>query len=338
MVSRGRPKAPLDSEPLWIKVEIERKTMRGLQTRTNAHGCTMLAMFFTLLAAFGAVTVVSKNIVVTVISFVLYGTVFAFAEAILHETHHRTPFRSLRINEIVHFVVGAMVLKEPIRDRWLHAAHHTYTSYPEADPEVLIEPPPSFTTATLGFLRLRPAARGLGAMLRNATGSADMLTRIYVPPTEHRKIMWSSRAILGIYAAVIAASLAFSTWWPVLLFFVARFAGAAYHSLLIFVQHAGLEQNIADWRDNTRTVLMSPLSRFLYWNMNYHLEHHMYPTVPFHALPRLHEAIKDECPAPYRSTWHAWREMLPVLWRQRTDPSVVIERPRLPEDRPVSPL
>jgi fatty acid desaturase len=337
-MSRRRPKAPLESEPLWVKVAVERKAMRPLQTRTNVHGLTKIALFFGLLTAFGSVTVLSPNRAITIIAFVLYGTVFAFAEAILHETHHRTPFRSLRINEVVHFVVGVMVLKEPTRDRWLHAAHHTYTSYPDADPEVLIEPPPNFTTATLGFLRLRPAVRGLAAMLRNATGSVDPLTRTYVPPSVHRRIVWSSRAILGIYVAVVGASVAYSSWWPVLLFFAARIAGAPYHSLLIFVQHAGLEQNVPDFRDNTRTVLMSRISRFLYWNMNYHLEHHMYPTVPFHALPRLHEQIKDECPAPYRSTWHAWREMLPVLWRQRTEPTVVVRRRRLPDGLPVTPL
>ena len=31
----------------------------------------------------------------------------------------------------------------------------------------------------------------------------------------------------------------------------------------------------------TRTVYMNPISRFIYWNMNYHIEHHMYPLVPF---------------------------------------------------------
>jgi len=32
----------------------------------------------------------------------------------------------------------------------------------------------------------------------------------------------------------------------------------------------------------------------LMWNMPYYVEHHSYPTVPFHALPQLHEAMKDK--------------------------------------------
>ena len=30
------------------------------------------------------------------------------------------------------------------------------------------------------------------------------------------------------------------------------------------------------------------------WNMPYHAEHHAYPGVPFHALPKLHKGIFNE--------------------------------------------
>jgi fatty acid desaturase len=48
--------------------------------------------------------------------------------------------------------------------------------------------------------------------------------------------------------------------------------------------------------------------------------------VPFHALPRQHEAIKDQLPAAYPSLYAAYREMLPALWKQRSNPQHVIER------------
>ena len=50
-------------------------------------------------------------------------------------------------------------------------------------------------------------------------------------------------------------------------------------------QHAGLAEDVLDHRLNSRTVYMNPIFRFLYWNMNYHVEHHMFPMVPYHALP-----------------------------------------------------
>ena len=39
---------------------------------------------------------------------------------------------------------------------------------------------------------------------------------------------------------------------------------------------------------------MNPLFRFVYWNMNYHTEHHMFPMVPYHALPKLHEMLEQD--------------------------------------------
>ena len=42
----------------------------------------------------------------------------------------------------------------------------------------------------------------------------------------------------------------------------------------------GLAEDVLDHRLNSRTVYMNPIFRFLYWNMNYHVEHHMFPTGP----------------------------------------------------------
>ena len=71
---------------------------------------------------------------------------------------------------------------------------------------------------------------------------------------------------------------------------------------------------------------MNFVNRYFYWNMNYHVEHHMYPLVPYHALPRLHEAVKDDCPTPYTSICDAWREIIPALARQIKDPAYHVKR------------
>ena len=81
-----------------------------------------------------------------------------------------------------------------------------------------------------------------------------------------------------------------------------------------------------DHRLNSRTVYMNPINRFLYWNMNYHVEHHMFPMVPFHALPELHAEIKDDLPAPTPSIWAAYKEFVPAILRQRKDPSTSSDR------------
>ena len=102
-------------------------------------------------------------------------------------------------------------------------------------------------------------------------------------------------------------------------------------------QHAGLAENVLDHRLNCRTVYMNPVNRFLYWNMNYHVEHHMFPLVPYHALPRLHEVVKDDMPEPYPSVFAAWREIVPTVLRQVRDPAYCVKR-RIPDARPGGPI
>jgi fatty acid desaturase len=72
--------------------------------------------------------------------------------------------------------------------------------------------------------------------------------------------------------------------------------------------------------------MMNPVSRWIYWNMNYHVEHHMFPMVPYHALPRLHALIRHDLPPANPSILQAYGEMLRAMWRQRRDPGFTIRK------------
>jgi len=82
---------------------------------------------------------------------------------------------------------------------------------------------------------------------------------------------------------------------------------------------------------------MNPLFRFLYWNMNYHVEHHMFPMVPYHALPELHAAMQADCPPAYGGLWAAYREIVPAVLRQLEDPTHFVRRELPPGATPLRP-
>ena len=92
-------------------------------------------------------------------------------------------------------------------------------------------------------------------------------------------------------------------------------------------QHAGLAEDVLDHRLNARTVYMNRLNRYLYWNMGYHVEHHMFPLVPYHALPALHELVKADMPPPYHGLVEAYREIIPALVQQSKNPEYYVKRP-----------
>ena len=79
---------------------------------------------------------------------------------------------------------------------------------------------------------------------------------------------------------------------PAMFVVLPRFYGGPLSQFFNIMQHAGLDEDVYDHRLNTRTVLMNPVFDFLYMNMNYHVEHHMFPMVPYYALPKLHDLIK----------------------------------------------
>ena len=144
-----------------------------------------------------------------------------------------------------------------------------------------------------------------------------------------------------IYAAVVGLAIHARSILPLM------FVGlpAVYGSWLQFIyghtQHAGLAENVLDHRLNSRTIYLGPIHRYLYWEMNYHLEHHLFPLVPYHKLARLHELIKADMPRPYHGLLDAWREIMPTLLRQRKEPAYYIRR-ELPAEggdrRPISEL
>ena len=133
-----------------------------------------------------------------------------------------------------------------------------------------------------------------------------------------------------VYLAIYAAVLGLAVWTRSILPLMFVGMPAFYGSWLQFIyghtQHAGLAENVLDHRLNTRTIYLNAVNRYLYWAMNYHLEHHMFPLVPYHNLAKLHELVKTDTPKPYNGLLEAWREILPTLLRQRKDPAHYVKR------------
>jgi fatty acid desaturase len=78
--------------------------------------------------------------------------------------------------------------------------------------------------------------------------------------------------------------------------------------------------DVPDFRLCCRTYTCSWFPAFLYWNMQYHVEHHMFPAVPFYNLPRLRKAIEHDLPPAPHGLLATWRELIPILKRQRREP------------------
>ena len=151
---------------------------------------------------------------------------------------------------------------------------------------------------------------------------------------ERHKVFRTARIYLALLA-LVAVSLSLCTaGLPAMLVGLTTLYGGWLTIVFGVTQHAGLSEDVLDHRLNSRTIYMNPIFRFLYWNMNYHVEHHMFPMVPYHALPKLHEAVKDDCPTPYRSLFAAWCEIVPQFSSRSRTPHITSNGVS-PRERPV---
>ena len=122
------------------------------------------------------------------------------------------------------------------------------------------------------------------------------------------------------HVSIVAVSVVFALPQVVVLITLARFYCRWLQFLCNKTQHIGLPDKVPDFRICCRTFTLNPLIRFLYWNMNYHVEHHMYAAVPCYNLHRLHKRIRSDLPWCPRGLVATWLHIGRVLRRQQREP------------------
>jgi len=323
------------AEADWYQSPVPRDTMRRLLTRKNGPAIRDTLLLITILASTAVATILLWGTWYAVIPYLIYAVFYATSsDSRWHECGHGTAFRTDWMNNVVYEVASFMVMRESVVWRWSHTRHHSDTIIVGRDPEIQVPRPPDIKGLVLSLINFNNYKTYYPSLVRHALGKVIDAEKTFIPETEFSKIYRNSRICLVIYSAIIGASIVLQSWIPIFLFILPQFFGTWLMIIHNTTQHAGLAENVLDHRLNCRTVYMNPISRFIYWNMNYHVEHHMFPLVPYHALPKLHKIVKSDCPPPYPNIYSAWKEILPTLLKQVKDPAYHVKR-KLPESKGV---
>jgi len=215
------------------------------------------------------------------------GVLIVFLFTLEHECTHRTPLPSDALCDRVGRICGWLLINPFLWFRYFHLAHHRFTNLEGKDPE-LIGTKPQTRKAWLWHVSGLPLWGGsITIVLRLALGRERP---DYLPQRARAKAEREARAMLVLYALAAASLL----WSDVLLWIwiVPMVLGQPFLRLYLLAEHGDCPQ-VADMFANTRTTFTTRMVRFLAWNMPYHVEHHVFPNVPFHNLPRLHGLIRD---------------------------------------------
>lgn len=313
--------------PKWYQTPVDRQMMKQLLSRQDARPLRDIVIYYLLMAGAAATAISLMPSWLSVPFWLIYGVLYTSgSDARWHECGHGTAFKTAWLNRFVYHLACFMIMRNPVTWKWSHARHHTDTLLVGRDAEIAVMVPPAALRLVLNLVGIPDSIDSLKRMAGHVMGRLQADEALYVPEHDQRRAFSVARVWLVVYLLTGAAAIGFQSVIPLLVIGGPRLYGAWHFTMTGYLQHGGLRDNVTDHRLNTRTVMMNPFSRFIYLNMNYHIEHHMFPLVPYYNLPRLHKVIKDDLPPPSRSIVSAYREMLPVVWQQLNGKEVFVER------------
>ncbi len=307
-------------------VSLDRKALKALTRRSDRPGMITLGLWALFLAGSGTLLYVSLGTWGVVPAMILYGSILTVpAYALSHECAHGTAFRTRWLNELVFWVASFIYVEGPHFRRYAHARHHTYTWIRAKDAQMPFNTPLTLKGWLLEMSDLYQYVYDGGHMVRNAFGRYDPEVIDFTPASELPKLKRESRIFLALYLALAAAAAA-GAFWILTFLVIPRLVGGVTMQLYTIIQHAELAEDQPDLTKSTRSFTTNWFGDFLYANMSNHLEHHLYPVVPFHALPRLSEALRDQLPAPSRGLLRTNAEVFAAIWRRSLGRAAVADR------------
>jgi len=300
------------AEPLLSGTPDLRQTIKVLSRINGLASVYHIVEVWLVVAA----TVYASVIFVPLSSGVLGGAVYLAAVAVIssrqhalmvlaHEGIHKRLSRTFRINDwLTRLAVAFPVFISLAKWRFIHLYHHQYTHTAD-DPDRAIYA--RYPLRRKIFLRL---------LLRDMCGLNVVTTLKYfidiplITPDFNRRFLGETREAQyrqiadmraftlfwvmimggGLYFGGSRAALLWALYWLVpyctftQVFF--RIRGA--------IEHGNVPGPNNPYRQ-TRTYFMHPALGFFFSpkQVNYHLEHHLYPSVPFYHLSQLHTLLRQ---------------------------------------------
>ncbi len=313
----------------WYRSPMSREQLQALNQRSDFKGLLQTGGYLGLLALTGlSACVVAGHLPWPVVALILFfhGTCWAFLINGFHELVHGSVFKTRFLDDFFVWTFGFLGWYNPHLFWASHTEHHKYTLHPPDDLEVVL--PAKLTIKEFlqcAFIDPRGLWRTVSKTVRLARGKLDGPWENALFPAsaikERQRLFCWARILLAGHAMIIIVSVLMRWWLLPIVITLAPFYGAWLNYLCNNSQHAGLEDNVPDFRLCCRTITLNPFLAFLYWRMNYHTEHHMYAAVPCYNLGKLHALIKPDLPECPHGLFETWKQIGMIVKKQKLDPT-----------------
>lgn len=239
---------------------------------------------------------------VLVVGYVVIGFMIHGMAVLMHEGVHGSLFRNQRWDRWCGFVLAAPTLFSFTAYRINHLLHHRFART-ERDPD-------EFTNVSTNRYVQSMAFYGSAVF-----GTIAYSVQVPVVAWNHAnsRQRWDlvvERLILTIVPAVIiGAAVHFGYFDAVLNVWLIPFGVA-----MVLANFRAWAEHPLTSADHplreSRTITSNRLFSLLFINGNYHLDHHLFPAVPWYHLPQLHAILLDEYRAAGSSVYRSYLKFL----------------------------
>jgi len=283
-----------EGTPAWRQA-LSRDDIRELLVMRDWRSWLSVAVNWAIVgAAFALVARWPNPLTIVVALFVIGARQLGFA-VLMHEAAHRSLFASRQVNDVVgNWLCAYPIWSDTKPYRPYHLQHHA-KNWTDEDPDLGLAQPFPITTESFrrkvwrdlsgqtGWKRLKATVRrdlGLsrGRVKRNFDAGLDAFHGVVI-----------MNALLLAILTLAGHPALYLLWvgaWLTTYSLVMRIRSIAEHAMI---------PDPADEMNNTRTTVARWWERLLIAPncVNFHLEHHLLPTVPHYNLRRMHRLLRE---------------------------------------------
>ena len=269
---------------------LEPSVLKTLNTPSNIQGIIRLAGHLAIMLTGGYLWLNLDSWWLKVPALIIYGFSFAAMFAVVHECCHRTAFANNKLNDIVAWCAGILSGYNSTFYRRYHKWHHKFTRIPGKDPELEDIQPSNLKEYLAEISGYNWWLGKIKTHCQIAMGKLENMP--YISEDAKAEVINSTRWQLAVYGVAIALSLIFQQPWFITFWLLPLVVGQPILRFILLAEHTGCTKD-NNPLTNTRTTLTWFPIKFMMWNMPFHAEHHLYPSIPFHALPQAHKELRE---------------------------------------------
>lgn len=247
-----------------------------------------LALLLGIWAVLGTIAVSVDSLFIRIPCWIVMGFAFHGLGVFMHEGAHGMLFQKGPLDRIVGFLCGLPIFFSCSNYKATHDLHHKYENTKD-DPDNLEANFPNPVIRFVVYYAWYAVGMLMYITLITATGPFRART------LKERALCVLETAMMaavyyGLYVLATRYGLGrvlLNGWLMGVPFaiVVANVRGLAEHTQL-------WHRDPPDPLKSTRTTLTSPFVSFFFNNQNYHMEHHLFPRVPWYNLPKVHALLR----------------------------------------------